>query len=82
MIKSGISHLLTFLVSLVLGHAVLLLLRSYAPEVYGFFLRFGEAIALIFKISYEKKFMAAFVIASILSFLGGMIFYKLFNLRR
>jgi len=82
MVRSGISHLFSFLVCLVLGHAILILFRIYVPELYGFFLRFGQAIALIFKISYEKKIMAAFVLGALLSFLNGMIFYKLFRFRR
>jgi len=80
MIKSGISHLLSFLVSLIVGHALLLLLGAYIPLLYAFFLRFGQALALIFKITYTQKVMAAFVIATIISFPMGMLFHKLFKL--
>ena len=82
MTKSGLSHLLAFLVSLVVGNAMLILLKTYLPSGYAFFLRFGKAIAIIFKISYDPKIMAAFVIATLLSFLMGVLFYKLFKLGR
>ncbi|WAC07391.1 MAG: hypothetical protein OS130_14370 [Thermodesulfobacteriota bacterium] len=82
MIKSGISHALAFLVSLVVGNAMLILLKTYLPSGYAFFLRFGKGIALIFKISYDSRTMAAFVLATLLSFFVGMLFYKLFKLGR
>ena len=82
MTKTGISHLLSFLASLIVAHAILVLFKAYLPPVYGFFLRFGEAISLIFKITYSPKIMAAFVIAAILSFFFGMLFHKLFKLKR
>ena len=82
MIKSGISHVLAFLVSLVVGNAMLILLKTYLPSGYAFFLRFGQAIALIFKISYDSKIMVAFVLATLLSFFTGILFYKLFKLGR
>jgi hypothetical protein len=82
MIKSGISHGLAFLVSLVVGNAMLILLKAYLPSGYAFFLRFGQAIALIFKISYDSRTMAAFVLATLLSFFIGILFYKLFKLGR
>jgi hypothetical protein len=80
MTKSGISHVLAFLVSLVVGNAILILLKTYLPSGYAFSLRFGQAIALIFKISYDSRIMAAFIIATLLSFLMGVLFYKLFKL--
>jgi hypothetical protein len=82
MIKSGISHGLAFLVSLVVGNAMLILLKAYLPSGYAFFLRFGQAIALIFKISYDSRTMAAFVLATLLSFFIGILFYKLIKLGR
>lgn len=82
MTKSGISHVLAFLVSLVVGNALLILLKTYLPSGYAFFLRFGQGVALIFKISYGSKIMAAFVLATLLSFFVGMLFYKLFKLGR
>jgi len=82
MIKSGISHGLAFLVSLIVGNAMLILLKTYLPTGYAFFLRFGQAIALVFKISYDSRTMAAFVLATLLSFFAGMLFYKLFKLGR
>jgi len=82
MTKSGLSHVLAFLVSLVVGNAMLILLRTYLPSGYVFFLRFGHAIALIFKISYDSRMMAAFVLATLLSFFIGILFYKLFKLGR
>jgi len=82
MIKSGISHMLAFLVSLVVGNAMLILLKTYLPSGYAFFLRFGQAIALIFKISYDSKIMVAFELATLLSFFTGILFYKLFKLGR
>jgi hypothetical protein len=82
MIKFGISHGLAFLVSLVVGNAMLILLKTYLPSGYAFFLRFGQAIALIFKISYDSRTMAAFVLATLLSFFIGILFYKLFKLGR
>ena len=82
MTKSGLSHMLAFLVSLVVGNAMLILLKTYLPSGYAFFLRFGKAIALIFKISYDSRTMAAFVIATLLSFFIGILFYKLFKLGR
>jgi hypothetical protein len=82
MTKSGISHMLSFLISLIVGHAILLLLGAYIPPVYGFFLRFGQAIALLFKITYSQKIMAAFIIATILSFFIGILFHKLLKLGR
>jgi hypothetical protein len=80
MIKSGISHTLSFLVSLIVGNAVLVLLRVYLPAGHMFFLRFGQAVALVFKITYRQELMASFVIATILSFFIGALFYKLFKL--
>ena len=82
MIKCGISHLVAFVVSLVIGHALLVLLKTYLPLAYAFFLRFGHAVAIIFKISYNQKIMAVFVIATFLSFLLGILFHKLFKLGR
>jgi len=82
MTKSGLSHVLAFLVSLVVGNAMLIILRAYLPSGYAFFLRFGQAIALIFKISYDSRMMAAFVLATLLSFFIGILFYKLFKLGR
>ena len=82
MIKSGISHGLAFLVSLIVGNAMLILLKTCLPTGYAFFLRFGQAVALIFKISYDSRIMAAFVLATLLSFLMGVLFYKLFKLER
>jgi hypothetical protein len=82
MTKSGLSHVLAFLVSLVVGNAMLILLRTYLPSGYAFFLRFGQAVALIFRISYDSRTMAAFVLATLLSFFIGILFYKLFKLGR
>lgn len=82
MTKSGLSHMIVFLVSLVVGHALVILLKTYLPLAYGFSLRFGQAVALIFKISYNQKIMATFVIATLLSFFLGMLFHKLFKLSR
>ena len=82
MTKSGLSHVLAFLVSLVVGNAMLIILRAYLPSGYAFFLRFGQVIALIFKISYDSRMMAAFVLATLLSFFIGILFYKLFKLGR
>ncbi|HPD60732.1 MAG TPA: hypothetical protein PKV48_03100 [Thermodesulfobacteriota bacterium] len=82
MIKSGISHVLAFLVSLVMGNAMLILLKAYLPSGYAFFIRFGQAVALIFKISYDSRTMAAFIIAALLSFFIGIVFYKLLKLGR
>lgn len=82
MYRSGMSHLLSFLVSLVLAHALLVLLKAYIPPAYGFFLRFGQAIALLFKISYDSRVMAAFILATVLSYLIGMLFHKLFRFGR
>jgi hypothetical protein len=82
MTKSGLSHVLAFLVSLVVGNAMLILLRTYLPLGYAFFLRFGQAVALIFRISYDSRTMAAFVLATLLSFFIGILFYKLFKLGR
>ncbi|MBN2468929.1 MAG: hypothetical protein JXD19_12350 [Deltaproteobacteria bacterium] len=82
MIKSGISHMLCFMVSLIVGNALLLLLEAYFPLMYAFFLRFGQAVALLFKISYSQKIMAAFVMGTILSLPMGMLFHKLFKLGR
>ena len=82
MTKSGLSHVLALLVSLVVGNAMLIILRAYLPSGYAFFLRFGQAIALIFKISYDSRMMAAFVLATLLSFFIGILFYKLFKLGR
>ena len=82
MIKSGISHMLAFLVSLVVGNAMLILLKTYFLSAYAFFLRVGQGVALIFKISYDSKIMAAFVLATLLSFFTGILFYKLFKLGR
>jgi hypothetical protein len=74
--------MLTFLVSLIVGHAILLLLKVYIPPAYNFSLRFGQAIALLFKITYDQKIMAAFIIATILSFFMGILFHKLLKLSR
>jgi len=74
--------MLAFLVSLVVGNAMLILLKTFLPSGYGFYLRFGKAIAFIFKISYDSRTMAAFVLATMVSFLVGMLFYKLFKLGR
>ena len=82
MTKSGLSHVLAFLVSLVVGNSMLIILSAYLPSGYAFFLRFGQAIALIFKISYDSRMMAAFVLATLLSFFIGILFYKLFKLGR
>ena len=80
MIKSGISHMLTFLISLIVGNALLVLLKVHVPPAYSLFLRFGEAIAAIFKITYNQKIMAALVVATVLSLLIGFLFHKLFKL--
>ena len=77
MYKSGISHMLTFLVSLVVGHAIMVLLRSYVPHIYSFFLRLGQSIAYLFNISYNQKIMGTFIIATLLSFFIGLLFHKL-----
>ena len=82
MTKSGISHVLTFLTSLIVGHAVLLLLEAYVPPVYGFCLRFGEAIAMIFKITYNSRIMAALTLAAILSYFVGILLHKLLKVSR
>jgi len=82
MIKSGISHMLSFIISLVVAHAILLLFKVYIPATYAFFLRFGQATALIFNISYNQKIMAAFVISTVFSFFVGLLFYKLFKIGR
>ena len=82
MIKSGISHMLSFIISLVVAHAILLLFKVYIPPLYAFSLRFGEATALIFNISYNQKIMAAFVIAAIISFPTGILFHKFFKMGR
>jgi len=82
MTKSGISHVLTFLTSLVIGHALLLLLQVYASPIYGFFLRFGEAIAMIFKITYPSRIMAAFTLATVLSYFIGILLHKLLKVVR
>ena len=82
MIKAGMSHMLSFLVSLIVGHATLLLFEAYIPPISAFFLRFGQAIAFIFKISYDQKTMAAFIIACGLSFFIGILFHKLLKLGR
>jgi hypothetical protein len=74
--------MVSFIISLIVGHAVLILLKVYIPSLYAFFLRFGQAIALVFRISYNQKIMAAFTIATILSFLVGILFHKLFKLGR
>jgi len=74
--------MVSFIISLIVGHAVLILLKVYIPFLYAFFLRFGQAIALVFRISYHQKIMAAFAIATILSFLFGILFHKLFKLGR
>jgi hypothetical protein len=80
--RSGLSHLLSFLVSLLLAHALLVLLKAYIPPAYAFSLRFGQAIALLFKITYDAKAMAAFVLATMLAYLVGMLFHKLFRFGR
>jgi len=82
MAKSGISHVLTFLISLVIGHAVLLLLEAYVPPVYGFCLRFGEAVAMIFRITYNSRIMAALTVATILSYFIGILLHKLLKVTR
>lgn len=82
MTKSGISHVLTFLTSLIIGHAVLLLFQVYVPPVYGFCLRFGEAIAMIFKITYTSRIIAALSLATILSYVIGILLHKLLKVVR
>lgn len=80
--RSGTSHLLSFLVSLVFAHALLVLINVYIPPAYAFLLRFGHAVALLFKINYDAKVMAAFILATALSYLVGMLFHKLFRFGR
>ena len=80
MIKSGISHALSFLVSLIVGKALLMLLKFYLPVAYNFFLRFGQGVAIIFKITYRPELMASLVVATILAFFIGALFHKLFKL--
>jgi uncharacterized membrane protein len=82
MAKSGIAHVLTFLISLVTGHAVLLLLQAYVPPLYGFCLRFGKAIAMVFKITYDSRIMAALMVATILSYFIGILLHKLLKVTR
>lgn len=83
MVRSGVSHTLSFLTSLIVGNALLVLLKVYIPPAYNFSLRLGHAIALIFKITaYNPKIMASFVIATILSFFIGILFHKLFKFGR
>ena len=82
MTKSGISHVLTFLVSLVTGHAVLVVLEAYVPPVYSFLLRFGGAIAMVFKITYSSRIMAALTVATILSFFVGILLHKFLKVVR
>jgi hypothetical protein len=82
MFKSGIAYMLCFLVSLIVGHALIILLCAYAPPVCTFFVAVGEAIDNIFGVAYSHREIAAFTLATIVAFPLGILFHLFLKVGR
>ncbi len=82
MYKSGLAYVLCFLLSLIVGHAIIIVLSAYAPPAYAFFVTVGEIIDNVFSINYSHREIAAFVVATIVSFPVGILFHLFLKVER
>ena len=82
MLRTGTAYMFCFIVSLIVGHAVMILLSAFAEPAYGFLVAAGEAIDNIFHIAYTNKEIAAFALSTLIAFPLGILFQVLFNAKR
>lgn len=82
MLKAGFAYMLCFALSLIVGHALLILLSAYAPPGYFFFIKMGSAIDRALSIGYTPRQIAAFTLATLTAFPFGILFSVLLKVRR
>jgi len=82
MFKSGIAYVLCFVVSLVVGHALIILFSAYVPTAFKVFVTLGEIFDNIFGMAYTHKEIAAFILGAILSFPFGILFHVFLKVGR
>ncbi|HOC39499.1 MAG TPA: hypothetical protein PKJ77_09500 [Thermodesulfobacteriota bacterium] len=80
MARSGFSHMLCFLISLVVGHALMIVLAAHAQPVYRIMVALGEVTDDIFSITYTHREIGAFILATLCAFLIGSLFSVLFRM--
>ena len=79
MFHAGASHLLCFIVSLIVGHALTVLLSAYVGPAFMMFIKIARWIDSLLGIGYSHKEIAAFILATILAFPLGILFNNLFK---
>lgn len=82
MLKAGLAYSLCFLASLVVGHAITILLASYAPPVFKFFVTTGGVIDNVFGIAYTHREIAVFILATLVAFPLGILFHMFLKVER
>ena len=75
MLKAGLAYSLCFLVSLVVGHALMILFSAYAPPLFNGIVTAGGVVDDIFGIAYTHKEIAAFMLGTIVAFPLGILFH-------
>ena len=82
MFKAGLAYSLCFLVSLVVGHALMILFSAYAPPVFKGLVAVGKVIDDIFGIAYTRKEIAAFVLGTLAAFPLGILFHMFIKVEK
>ena len=82
MLKAGLAYSICFLASLVVGHALIILLSAYAPPVFKGLVTVGRVIDDIFGIAYTHKEIAAFMLGTLAAFPLGILFHMFLKVEK